>query len=148
MTPGDDVQIVIVRDARGQERSSVPASYPDTIVIGSGIAGLTAALYLAKGHRRDLVLEASHVVGGRTASWIEDGMPVESGLHKFLGIYRELPRLLEDVGVDLDRMLDWVDEVEIRVPNGPHALFGAAPFHRPLETLLGVLGNNNLLSDG
>ena len=123
----------------------MPASYPDTIVIGSGIAGLTAALYLAKGHRRVLVLEASHVVGGRTASWIEDGMPVESGLHKFLGIYRELPAVLRLAGIDVDQMLTWVDEAAIVVPGGASGRFGAAPYHRPLGTIGGLLGNNRLI---
>jgi hypothetical protein len=36
-------------------------------------------------------VEAGDVVGGRTASWVQDGMPVESGLHRFLGFYEELP---------------------------------------------------------
>jgi len=63
----------------------------EVIVVGSGLAGLSCAYRLAAAGRKVLVLEASDVLGGRTASWVQDGMPVESGLHKFLGIYRELP---------------------------------------------------------
>jgi len=72
-------------------------------------------------------------------------MPVESGLHKFLGIYRELPRLLRDVGVRLNGMLAWVDEVAIHSPSGKPAIFGAAPYHRPLKTLWGALANNDFI---
>lgn len=123
----------------------MPVSSPDTIVIGSGIAGLTAALYLAKKQRRVLVLEGSDMIGGRTASWIQDGMPVESGLHKFLGIYRELPAVLRLAGIDVNHMLTWVDEAAIVVPGGASGRFGAAPYHRPLGTLGGLLGNNRLI---
>jgi 15-cis-phytoene desaturase len=117
----------------------------DAIVIGSGLAGLSCAYRLAAAQRRVLVLEASDVLGGRTASWTQDGMPVESGLHKFLGVYRELPRLLRDVGIRLNELLIWVDELEIHVPGGKHARFGAAPYRRPLQTLWGALGNNHLI---
>ena len=34
-------------------------------------------------------------------------MSVESGLHQFLSFSRELPRLLERVGVDIDAMVCW-----------------------------------------
>src|SRR5215213_8549212 len=115
------------------------------IVIGSGLAGLSCAYRLAAANCKVIILEASEVLGGRTSSWTEDGMAVESGLHKFLGIYRELPRLLRDVNVRLNDLLVWVDELEIHVPNGTHALFGAAPCHRPLQTLWGALANNHLV---
>ncbi|MEX2176500.1 MAG: FAD-dependent oxidoreductase [Pirellulaceae bacterium] len=118
---------------------------PDAIVVGSGLSGLSCAYRLAAAGRKVLVLEASDVLGGRTASWVQDGMPVESGLHKFLGVYRELPRLLRDVGVRLNDMLTWVDEAAIHTPDGKLAVFGAAPYHRPLRTLWGALANNHLI---
>ena len=88
----------------------------DVVVVGSGLAGLACAFRLAEAGRRVLVLEAGPVVGGRTASWVEGGMPVESGLHKFLGIYRAMPRLLRDAGVDPDSILAWVDEMAVHAP--------------------------------
>src|SRR3954447_18160597 len=118
----------------------------EIIVVGSGLAGLSCAYRLAASGRKVLVLEASDVLGGRTASWVQDGMPVESGLHKFLGIYRELPRLLRDVGVRLNNMLAWVDEVAIHSPSRKPAIFGAAPYRRPLKTLWGGIANNHFIS--
>src|SRR5256886_17007801 len=106
------------------------------VVVGSGLAGMAAAYRLAAAGHRVTVLEAGPVVGGRTASWVEGGIPVESGLHKFLGIYRALPRLLKDVGTDPDAILAWVDEVAIHVPGDErparrevHARFASAPVH-------------------
>jgi 15-cis-phytoene desaturase len=123
--------------------AEVPAQ---VIVVGSGLAGLSCAYRLAAAGRKVLVLEASQIIGGRTASWIEDGMPVESGLHKFLGVYRELPQLLADVGLQLDELLIWVDELAIHVPHEhKHAVFGAAPYNRPLETFWTAITNNDLI---
>jgi 15-cis-phytoene desaturase len=118
----------------------------DVVVVGSGLAGMAAAYRLAEAGRKVLVLEAGPVLGGRTASWVEGGMPVESGLHKFLGIYRALPRLLRDAGVDPHAILSWEDAVQIHIPDEPvHAYFRAAPVHKPLRTLLTALGNNRLV---
>lgn len=73
-------------------------------------------------------------------------MLVESGLHRVLGFYEALPAVLKRAGLDLDAMVFWEDEFEIRVPDkGPHALFGAAPLHKPLQTMAGLVGNNDLM---
>ena len=58
-----------------------------TVIVGAGLAGLAAGHRLARAGHDVVVLEAGPVIGGRTASWLEDGMPVESGLHRFLGVY-------------------------------------------------------------
>lgn len=60
-------------------------SNSQAIVVGGGLAGLSCAFELAEQGGKPLVLEASQILGGRTSSWVEQGMPVESGLHKFLG---------------------------------------------------------------
>ncbi|MCA1726275.1 MAG: FAD-dependent oxidoreductase, partial [Actinobacteria bacterium] len=94
------------------------------LVVGAGLAGLSCAFELVSRGRDVLVVEARDVVGGRTSSWIDDGMPVESGLHRFLGFYTHLPGLLERAGIGLDEMLVWEDEVEVRVADGPSAVIG------------------------
>lgn len=119
----------------------------DTLIIGSGLAGLTTAMDLVTSGLNVTVLERHSVVGGRTASWVEDGMPVESGLHRWLGFYEELPRLLRQAGIEPDDILHWGDEVEIRLPDGgPRAVFGLAPVYKPFKTVTSMLGNNDLLS--
>lgn len=116
------------------------------VIVGSGLAGLSCAWELAKAGHKVTVLEARDVLGGRTSSWTEDGMPVESGLHKFLGIYRALPRLLREVGVDTDRMLTWVDELAFLNPDGRNGDFIVAPYRHPVRTVIGLLANNHFLS--
>jgi 15-cis-phytoene desaturase len=129
----------------------------DAIVIGSGLAGLSAAFELAERGQRVLVLEAAPQVGGRTSNWKEDGMDVESGIHKFVGFYKEFPRLLERAGLDLDDVFIYQDELEIRVAEGGDknfdpqrrrrsGRFGVTALHRPILTIGGALGNSELLS--
>jgi len=129
----------------------------DAIVVGSGLAGLSAAFELSERDLKVLVLEAADQVGGRTSNWREGGMDVESGIHKFVGFYKEFPKLLERAGLDLDEVFIYQDELEIRVAEGGDknsdpkkrrrsGRFGASLFHRPLLTLGGALGNSELLS--
>ncbi|HEX7184912.1 MAG TPA: FAD-dependent oxidoreductase [Thermoanaerobaculia bacterium] len=119
----------------------------DVIVVGAGLAGLSCGLELSSRDRGVLLLEAGPVVGGRTSSWNEGGMMVESGLHRVLGFYEAFPELLCKAGIHVDDIVYWEDEVEIRLPDGRGSgVFGAAPLYRPFETLGGILGNFELLS--
>jgi 15-cis-phytoene desaturase len=118
----------------------------ETIVVGAGLAGLTTAFELADAGREVLLLEAGDVVGGRTASWVDRSMPVESGLHRMLGFYTQLPRLLRRAGVEWHDIVCWEDELEIRTPEGVRAVLGASPLHKPVKTLLGPLAHWDLLS--
>jgi 15-cis-phytoene desaturase len=118
---------------------------PRVLVIGAGLAGLSCAFELQERGIDVHLIEARQVIGGRTASWVEDGMPVESGLHKFLGVYRDLPRLMERAGIEIDKALTWVDELTIHDAEVGRASFGAAPFNRPLRTLWSALTNTHLI---
>ena len=116
-----------------------------TVIVGAGLAGLAAGHRLARAGHDVVVLEAGPVIGGRTASWLEDGMPVESGLHRFLGVYRALPRLMRDCDVDLDTVIWWEDEVEVRAADGAQGVLGGSPVHNTVRTLFGPLANRGLL---
>lgn len=117
----------------------------DVVVVGGGLAGLSCAFELVDAGQNVRLFEARDVVGGRTSSWLEDGMPVESGLHRFLGYFTALINLLHRSGVDIDEIICWEDQVEIRVPDGgPSGILGLSPY-RPMSTLAGAFGNNDLL---
>jgi len=119
------------------------------VVVGAGLSGLAAAIELAESGHRVVVLERGAVVGGRTADWVEDGMRVESGLHRYLGFYTEFPRLIRRAGLRLDDLVVWQDEIEIRTPDGgSSAVFGVSMVHRPLETIASALGNDEFLPMG
>ena len=60
----------------------------DVIVVGGGLAGLSCAFYSCKRGRKVLLLEKRKFLGGRTSSFIDMGMEVESGLHRYIGYYK------------------------------------------------------------
>ena len=75
-----------------------------TAVIGGGLAGLTAATYLADRGFSVTLFEAKHHLGGKCGSWptaLENGERVqtEHGFHAFFRQYHNLRRLLAHVGV-------------------------------------------------
>jgi 15-cis-phytoene desaturase len=115
------------------------------IIVGSGLAAMSAAVELARRGIKPVIFEKFPFLGGRTSSWSEDGMPTESGLHRVLGFYEAFPDLIRKVGLRIDEIVQWEDELEIRLPDGTSGTFGAAPLHRPLHTLAGALRNFHLL---
>lgn len=68
------------------------------VVIGGGLAGLTAAADLADTGTKVLLLEKRAVLGGKVSSWDAGGWPIESGLHIFFGCYTELLAMMKRVG--------------------------------------------------
>src|SRR6478736_3214168 len=58
----------------------------DTIVVGAGVAGLTAARLLAKADRSVVVLEARDRVGGRVWTERSDGLATDLGASWIHGI--------------------------------------------------------------
>lgn len=72
----------------------------DAIVVGGGLAGLTAAVGCAEHGLRPIVLEAGEILGGRARSWTDPttGDPVHIGPHIFLSIYPNMFRLLDALG--------------------------------------------------
>lgn len=117
-------------------------------MVGGGLAGLSCALYLQKYGAEVLLLERNDYLGGRTASWNQDGMLVESGLHRFLGFFSELPKLLKMAGIKPNDILFWEDEIIIMMKGQKPASFGLAPFFKPFKTIAGVLGNTHFLTPG
>jgi len=117
------------------------------IVVGGGLAGLSCAWELADAGRSVTLLEAAPQLGGRTSSWTdEDGMKVESGLHRVLGVYVAFPALLKRAGIALEDVVIWEDEVEFRQPHPlPSAVFSAAPGQHPFATIADLFGHNDYL---
>ena len=58
----------------------------DTLVIGSGIGGLTAAAALAREGQRVLVLEQHDILGGMTQTFARQGFSFGTGLHYLTGV--------------------------------------------------------------
>jgi phytoene dehydrogenase-like protein len=54
---------------------------PDVVIVGGGMAGLSAAAYLARAGLDVTVLERSHQLGGQAETRIEDGFCFNRGIH-------------------------------------------------------------------
>lgn len=119
----------------------------DVIIVGAGLSGLSCAYELASRGKRVTVIEAHSYAGGRTSSFNDNGMDVESGLHRYIGYYSALPKLLEKCGVDIDDIVTWEDKVDILVKGENKKLvLGLAPLLAPIKTLRGIFGNSDVLS--
>jgi monoamine oxidase len=72
----------------------------DVVVIGGGLSGLSAALYLQKGGAKVVVLEARDRVGGRTCTQEVDGLPCDVG-GAYVGPTQDrVLRIAKDLGID------------------------------------------------
>lgn len=72
---------------------------PHSVVIGGGLAGLTAALDLADSGRQVTLLESRPRLGGATSSFRRGDLEVDNGQHVFLGCCSAYRGLLARLGV-------------------------------------------------
>jgi protoporphyrinogen oxidase len=73
----------------------------DCIIIGAGVAGLTAANYLEDKGFSPLIIEATSRVGGRVKTDVRDGYRMDRGFQVFLPSYPEAKRILDYEALDL-----------------------------------------------
>ncbi|KAA3641441.1 MAG: NAD(P)/FAD-dependent oxidoreductase, partial [Bacteroidetes bacterium] len=73
----------------------------DTIIIGGGLAGLTAGATLSKSGKKVLLLERHHKPGGCATTFKRGDFIVEVGLHEFSGIMENgtVPLILDILGI-------------------------------------------------
>ncbi|MFC7549753.1 FAD-dependent oxidoreductase [Plantactinospora sp. GCM10030261] len=120
----------------GAERAPAGA---EAIVVGGGIAGMSAAVVLAERGVRVRVLEARPWLGGRLAAWpdrLADGTPqvVEHGFHAFFRQYYNWRSILRRVDDELD-FLRPVPGYPVLSASWPTEEFGRLPAAPPLNLL-------------
>mgnify|MGYP004703904569 CR=1 FL=1 len=73
---------------------------PNIIVIGAGLAGLSAAVHLAKKNHNIKLIEATPKLGGRTYSFYDDksGLNLDNGQHIMVGCYKFTLDFLRTIG--------------------------------------------------
>lgn len=119
----------------------------DAVVVGSGLAGLSCAYELSAKGKKVLVIEKHPYAGGRTSSFNDNGMDVESGLHRYIGYYSSLPALLKKCGVKLTDIVTWEEKADILVKGENKKLvLGVAPLWGFGKTVRSIFGNNGVLS--
>ncbi len=72
----------------------------DSIIVGAGMAGLTAAAYLTKAGKRVLLLEKEAHVGGLVHSFKYDGFLIDSGPRSLVNSGILFP-MLNELGIDI-----------------------------------------------
>lgn len=77
----------------------------DIIIIGAGLAGLSAAVHLHRQGRKVLVLEATDRAGGRIKTDSQDGFLLDRGFQVLLTAYPETLELLNYKDLNLKKML-------------------------------------------
>ena len=73
----------------------------DTLIIGAGLAGLTAARVLKLAGRKVKIIEASDEPGGRVRTDEVNGFLLDRGFQVFLAAYPEAKRFLDYKALDL-----------------------------------------------
>lgn len=113
------------------------------IVVGGGLAGLTAGVDLVDAGVEVLVLEKRPVLGGKVSSWIEEGYPIESGLHIFFGCYLELLATMRRVGA-YGHILWKEHTIHVAQPGGKVSRFRFPNVPAPFNGIVAFTGNDLL----
>lgn len=122
---------------------------PDVVVIGGGLAGISAALELAETGRAVALVEGRPWLGGATCSFLRRGLTIDNGQHLFLRCCTAYRDLLARLGVAASCVLQDRLDLTVLVPDGP-AGPARATLRRsglpPPAHLVGALARFRLLS--
>lgn len=129
------------REVRGVTRGTRDRVDPGVraVVVGGGLAGVSAACVLAERGVRVTLLEKEHHLGGRAGAWTEhlpDGTPfqMERGFHGFARQYYNLRSLLRRIDPGLERLRP-LDDYPVLGPDGSQESFVGLPKTPPLNLI-------------
>ncbi len=110
-----------------------------TVVVGGGLAGITAAIALAQAGAEVTLLEAKPRLGGATMSFTRDGLAIDTGQHVFLRCCTAYRGLLDRLGMAAHAPLQPRFDIAVVSPEKRARMRrrrAPAPFHL-LPALLG-----------
>ena len=109
------------------------------VVIGGGLAGITAAIALAKANHDVTLLEAKPRLGGATMSFNRDGLVIDTGQHVFLRCCTAYRGLLDRLGVTAQAPLQPRFDVTVVAP-GKRTAMRRRRIPAPLHMLPALVG--------
>ena len=105
------------------------------VVIGGGLAGITAAIALAESGAQVTLLEARPRLGGATCSFARDALTVDTGQHIYLGCCTAYRGLLDKLGMTDRAPLQRRFDVTVLAPGGRRARLRRTALPGPLHML-------------
>ncbi len=119
---------------------------PGAIVVGTGFAGIAAAVDLARRGARVTLLEARRRAGGRAASWTdpESGETIDNGQHLLMGCCTATRELLRILGTE--RLVVFQRRLSLTSleGDGRPVELSCPPLPSPLHLLAGLLALKGL----
>jgi squalene-associated FAD-dependent desaturase len=109
------------------------------VVIGGGLAGITAAVALATGGHEVTLLEAKPRLGGATMSFTRDGLVIDTGQHVFLRCCTAYRGLLDRLGMAAQAPLQPRFDMTVLAP-GKRAALRRRRVPAPLHMLPALFG--------
>ncbi len=86
--------------------SETPGEKAPVVIVGSGWAGLAAAITLTQQKKPVHLLEATRQPGGRARTLRSGEMVVDNGQHLMIGAYQSMLSLMEQIGVDINQAFE------------------------------------------
>jgi hydroxysqualene dehydroxylase len=113
----------------------------DVVIVGGGVAGLSAGAMLAERGRQVLVLDARPQLGGRATAFVdrETGELVDNGQHVLFGCYYETLEFLRRIGAEDRIRFQPALEIPYIGPSGGRTVLRCPPLPSPLHLLAAVL---------
>jgi protoporphyrinogen/coproporphyrinogen III oxidase len=115
------------------------------IIVGAGLAGLTAGYKLKQAGWQVTVLEVSHYAGGRAATVHDGGYAIDTGATQITSGYKEYLALCDEVGLTSE-LIDCSQIVGIVRGGRIHELDGSNILSGPLSSIISWRSKLSLLN--